>query len=56
MAGLLAGVGKSALGGAAKNVAKDKAKDFITSEKESKTVQSRRRVVRKKDLVKEVAH
>jgi len=31
--GLLAGVGKSALVGAAKNVAKDKAKDFITGKK-----------------------
>ena len=31
--GLLAGVGKSALAGAAKNVAKDKAKDFITGKK-----------------------
>ena len=33
IAGLLAGVGKSALAGAAKNVAKDKAKDFITGKK-----------------------
>ena len=31
--GLLGGVAKSALGGAAKNVAKDKAKDFITGKK-----------------------
>ena len=31
--GLLAGVGKSVLAGAAKNVAKDKAKDFITGKK-----------------------
>ncbi len=31
--GLLAGVGKSALAGAAKNVAKDKAKEFITGKK-----------------------
>ena len=33
LAGLLGGVAKSALGGAAKNVAKDKAKDFITGKK-----------------------
>ena len=33
LAGLLGGVAKSALGGAAKNVAKDKAKSFITGKK-----------------------